>query len=239
VTAGPTEDPAGGAAAGSTVGPTGGGVVGPTEGAATDVTAVPASSYPGTPDGFGRLWTPHRMAYIDSQAGRSTTACPFCAAPGLPDSENLVVRRGELAYVVLNLFPYNSGHLLVCPYRHVADYRDLTAPETVELAVLTQESMSVVDAVHQPQGFNLGMNQGSVAGAGIAAHLHQHVVPRWAGDSNFFPIVAQTKALPQLLADTRDRLRTAWAAAAEGRGHAAPERGPGAVGAGVAPPGGE
>ena len=112
--------------------------------------------------------------------------------------------------MVLNLFQYNPGHLLVCPYRHVADYTDLTSTETAELAALTQRAIAVMRQVSAPAGFNLGMNQGSVAGAGIAAHLHQHVVPRWMGDANFMPIVGRTKPLPQLLGDTRDRLAAAW-----------------------------
>lgn len=176
----------------------------------------PAGAFPGEPDGFQRLWTPHRMAYIggenkptDSSAG---PGCPFCRALTLPDDEGLVVARGETAFVVLNLYPYNSGHLMVCPNRHVADYTDLTETETVEVASLTQTAMRVLRATHGPQGFNLGMNQGQVAGAGIAAHLHQHVVPRWGGDSNFLPIVGRSRALPELLADTRARLAAAWPA---------------------------
>ncbi|GAA2225471.1 hypothetical protein GCM10010413_20180 [Promicromonospora sukumoe] len=112
--------------------------------------------------------------------------------------------------MVLNLYPYNSGHMMVLPYRHVSDYTDLTDAETVELAQMTQQAMRVSRAVHSPAGFNLGINQGEVAGAGIAAHLHQHVVPRWLGDANFLPVVGQTKALPELLADTRRRLADAW-----------------------------
>ena len=170
-------------------------------------------------DGYQRLWTPHRMAYIagddkpadDGEGGQ----CPFCRAPGLPDADALVVARGELVYAVLNLYPYNSGHLLVCPYRHVAGYVDLTPAETVEVATMTQSAMRVLSASAGPGGFNLGMNQGSVGGAGIAAHLHQHVVPRWGGDANFLPIIAQTKALPELLADARERLAAAWAASGE------------------------
>ncbi|MDR0989936.1 MAG: HIT domain-containing protein [Propionibacteriaceae bacterium] len=179
----------------------------------TPVTESPAL-YPGPPDGYQRLWTPHRQVYIDShQATTKEPVCPFCAAPSLPEADNLVVHQGKLAYAVLNLFPYNSGHLLICPYRHVADYTDLTVAETAEVAALTQQAMRVTRALSHPAGFNLGMNQGTTAGAGIAQHLHQHVVPRWSGDSNFFPIIAQTRALPQLLTDTRDRLRSAWSTA--------------------------
>jgi len=123
-----------------------------------------------------------------------------------------MAHRGKLAYVVLNLYPYNPGHLLVCPYRHVSSYVDLTAEETQEVAELTRTAVRVLTEVSAPHGFNLGINQGEVAGAGIAAHLHQHVVPRWGGDANFLPVVARTKALPQLLDDTRQRLADAWPA---------------------------
>jgi ATP adenylyltransferase len=120
------------------------------------------------------------------------------------------VHRAELAYVVLNLYPYSPGHLLVCPYRHVADYPDLTDAESLELAHLTQAAMQVIRAASQPDGFNLGINQGTAAGAGIAAHLHQHVVPRWTGDANFLPVIGQTKALPQLLDQTWQTISDTW-----------------------------
>ena len=167
----------------------------------------------GVPDAFQRLWTPHRMVYIDgenkpSDAGEAS--CPFCRAPGREDADGLVLHRGTTCYVVMNLYPYNPGHLLVCPYRHVADYTDLTVDETREVAELTQQAMRVLRRVSKPAGFNLGMNQGAVAGAGISMHLHQHIVPRWAGDSNFLPVIAQTRALPQLLEQTRALLQTAW-----------------------------
>jgi len=111
---------------------------------------------------------------------------------------------------VLNLYPYNAGHLMVVPYRHVADYTELTGPETAELAEQTKQAMATLRAASAAQGFNIGMNMGSVAGAGIAAHLHQHVVPRWGGDTNFMPVVGHTRVLPQLLRDTRDMLAKAW-----------------------------
>ncbi len=175
---------------------------------------VDARALAGEPDGFQRLWTPHRMAYIggenkpvDDAAG---PGCPFCRIPSLPDDEGLVVARGTRAYVVMNLYPYNPGHGLVCPYRHVADYTDLSVDEVAEVGALTQSAMRVLRAVLAPSGFNLGMNQGDVAGAGIAAHLHQHVVPRWDGDSNFLPVVGRSRALPELLSDTRARLAAAW-----------------------------
>jgi ATP adenylyltransferase len=171
----------------------------------------------GAPDGLQRLWTPHRLAYIKGEGKPDGEAaggdCPFCRIPGLPDEEGLIVARGALVYAVLNLYPYNSGHLLVCPYRHVADYTALDEPETAELAEFTKRAMTALRAGSGPHGFNIGMNMGSVAGAGIAAHLHQHVVPRWGGDTNFMPIVAQTRVLPQLLADTRKLIADAWPAA--------------------------
>ncbi len=164
----------------------------------------------GEPDGLVRLWTPHRLAYVQNETTGSTE-CPFCRIPTIgDDAAALIIARGQTVYAVLNLYPYNPGHLMVVPYRHVADYADLTAPETDELARFTQQAMRVVRAVSGPHGFNIGMNQGAVAGAGIAAHLHQHVVPRWGGDANFMPVIAQTKVLPQLLGDTRDLIAAAW-----------------------------
>jgi ATP adenylyltransferase len=110
----------------------------------------------------------------------------------------------------LNLFPYNSGHLLVCTYRHVPDYDKTTPEEAAEMALLTKRAMEVLRSVAQAQGFNIGMNQGVQAGAGIAEHLHQHIVPRWANDSNFFPIIAKTKAMPRLLGEIRAEIQAAW-----------------------------
>ena len=169
----------------------------------------------GVPDELARLWTPHRMAYIKAgeradEGYDKPVGCPFCLAPGLDGDESLVVSRGKAVYVVLNLYPYNPGHLLVCPYRHVADYTELTVAETAELGAFTQDAMRVVRQVSGAHGFNLGMNQGSAAGAGIAAHLHQHVVPRWGGDTNFMPVVGRTKVLPQLLTDTRKLFADSW-----------------------------
>jgi ATP adenylyltransferase len=179
------------------------------------VTDDSAHSGTGEPDGLERLWMPHRMAYIageDRPEGgyEQPSGCPFCLGPSLPEAESLVVARGELVFAVLNLYPYNPGHIMICPYRHVADYTDLTDAEAVELAAFTRTGMRVLRAVSSPHGFNIGMNQGSVAGAGIAAHLHQHIVPRWGGDMNFMPVIARTKVLPQLLGDTRQLLIKAW-----------------------------
>ena len=161
------------------------------------------------PDPFGRLWTPHRMVYIggqDKPKDSSREQCPFCSAPGRSDQQALIVHRGEAVYVLMNLYPYNTGHLLVCPYRHISDWTEATDAERVEIGRLTARAMEVVRVVSHPHGFNLGMNQGEVAGAGIAAHLHQ----RWTGDANFMPIIGKTKPVPQLLGIQRDQLAAAW-----------------------------
>ncbi|WP_061962196.1 HIT family protein [Demequina flava] len=175
---------------------------------------VDGTTMGGEPDGFERLWTPHRMAYIDNGKSRAkyegTADCPLCAKLELDDREALVVHRGEHCYVVLNLYPYNPGHLMVCPYRHIGWYTDATDAERDEMGVLTQKAMRVLTATSGTQGFNIGMNQGAIGGAGISEHLHQHVVPRWMGDSNFLPIIGQTKALPQLLDDTWQRVSEQW-----------------------------
>ena len=170
--------------------------------------------FAGVPDAFGRLWTPHRMAYIKGENRPSGPGqdeeCPFDRAPKQSDEDSLIVARGSLVYAVLNLYPYNPGHLMVVPYRHVADYTDLTAPETAEFAEFTKRAIRALRQASGPHGFNIGMNLGAVAGAGIAAHLHQHIVPRWGGDTNFMPVVSRTRVLPQLLADTRKLLAEAW-----------------------------
>jgi Diadenosine tetraphosphate (Ap4A) hydrolase and other HIT family hydrolases len=171
------------------------------------------SDFVGDPDGLERLWTPHRMVYIGGEerpTDSSKEECPFCKVQNKTDEEGLIVFRAEYCFVVMNLFPYNSGHVLVCPYRHIADYTELTEAERAEFGQVSARAMSVLREVMGPGGFNLGMNQGSVAGAGIAAHLHQHVIPRWNGDANFFPLIARTKALPELLGDTRNRLAKAF-----------------------------
>jgi ATP adenylyltransferase len=165
------------------------------------------------PDAWARLWAPHRLDYLRGEnrplAGNEIT-CPFCEIPAMGDEEGLVVHRGTNAYVVMNLYPYNPGHLLICTYRHVADLTDLTNEEREEIFTLTSHAMTTIRKVSQPEGFNLGMNQGAISGAGVAAHIHQHVVPRWSGDANFMPIIGKTKVLPQLLTITRNELSAAW-----------------------------
>jgi ATP adenylyltransferase len=178
-----------------------------------DIDGVQAESshnFAAVPDAFQRLWTPHRLVYIQDGQQPAEDDCPFCIAPNKDDETALIVARGEHAFVLLNLFPYNSGHLLVCPYRHVATYDQASPEEVAEIGTLTQTAMQVLRQSAQCDGFNIGMNQGRIAGAGIAAHLHQHIVPRWALDSNFFPIIAGTKAVPRLLGEVRDEIAAAW-----------------------------
>ncbi len=161
-----------------------------------------------------RLWTPHRIAYIKGENRPAHTDagddCPFCRVPTLDYAAALIVHRGQSCFVVLNLYPYNPGHMLICPYRHIPDYTQLTAAEMVEFGSFTQAAMRTMRAVAGPQGFNIGMNQGSIGGAGIAGHLHQHVVPRWGGDTNFITVVGGTKTMPSLLEETRDLVAQAW-----------------------------
>jgi len=148
------------------------------------------------------------MVYLDKADGQS--GCPFCVSPERTDDDALIVHRGTLAFVILNLYPYNSGHLMVCPYRHVSTYDAASLDEVAEIGSLTQVAMRVLTDATGCAGFNIGMNQGEVAGAGIQDHLHQHIVPRWSNDSNFFPIIAKTKAMPVLLGEMRERLAQHW-----------------------------
>src|SRR5262249_13310304 len=173
----------------------------------------------GEPDRLGRLWTPHRMACVtgEGKLPGGDDSCPFCRAPTLPPDEGLVVALGHTVFAVLNLYPYNPGHLMVLPFRHVADYTDLSDEEMTEFGAFTRTAMRVIRAASDPHGFNIAMNQGSVAGAGIVDHLHQHGVPRWGGDTNFMPVTGHTKVLPQLLPDTRRLLARAWEDASPGQ----------------------
>ena len=165
------------------------------------------------PDRWARLWAPHRMEYLKGEnrpLSENGVECPFCRILTLSDEEGLIVARGESAFVVMNLYPYNAGHLLVCANRHVADLTDLTKAERDEITDLTAHAMITLRKVSAPSGFNLGMNQGAISGAGVAEHIHQHVVPRWSGDANFMPLIGQTKVMPVLLSQTRDELAAAW-----------------------------
>lgn len=162
----------------------------------------------GESHGLERIWTPHRMAYIRTAIG--SQGCPFCEIPQRAEPESLVVTRGEECYAVLNLHPYNPGHLMVVPYRHVAGLDELTLSESAELMAMTQQAIRVIRSVSNAEAFNVGLNLGRVSGGSLADHLHQHVVPRWTGDANFITVTAATKTLPQLLSETRDLLAAAW-----------------------------
>jgi ATP adenylyltransferase len=167
----------------------------------------------GEPDHLQRLWTPYRMTYIAEAPVRrddSSDPQPFTDIPTLSDEDGLVVARGELVYVVLNLYPYNPGHLMVVPYRRVSELEDLTEAESAELMAFTQKAIQVIKSVSNPMGFNVGLNLGKVSGGSLAEHLHMHVVPRWVGDSHFITIIGGTKMIPQLLRETRQLLATEW-----------------------------
>jgi ATP adenylyltransferase len=166
-------------------------------------------------DELQRLWSPWRMAYIRAP-DEDKDDCPFCLLPArgpAHDRDTLIVHRGELVYVILNAYPYNPGHLMAVPFRHTADYDDLGHAELHEMNELTQRAVRALRVSSSPHGFNIGVNVGQVAGAGIADHVHQHVVPRWGGDTNFMPIIGQTRVLPELLEETYERLVPAFAGA--------------------------
>jgi ATP adenylyltransferase len=152
------------------------------------------------------LWAPWRMEYIK---GRREEGCIFCRKPAEGDrlAENLILHKGRKAFVILNRFPYNSGHLMVIPKRHTSDFSSLTPEENSEMSVLLQECVRVLQDVYGAEGLNIGMNLGHGAGAGIHDHLHYHVVPRWIGDTNFFPVISDTRSIPESLQDTYARLR--------------------------------
>ena len=178
------------------------------------ILSVYASDLPGEPDGLERIWAPYRMPYLlgenrppDTDAGPQ---CPFCRVPTGSDAQGLIVARGETVFAVLNLYPYATGHVMVCPYRHVAWYTELTDAETTEVGVFTKRAMGVLQTVSSCQGFNIGLNQGAVAGAGISGHLHQHIVPRWGNDANFMPIIAGVRVMPALLHQTRELMASTW-----------------------------
>jgi ATP adenylyltransferase len=168
----------------------------------------------GERDHLQRLWTPYRMNYLAEAPGKRNDASPaepFTDIPLLPDEDGLVVARGELVYAVLNLYPYNPGHLMVVPYRRVSELEDLNEPESAEIMAFTQKAIRVIKNVSRPHGFNVGINLGTSAGGSLAEHLHVHVVPRWGGDANFITIVGGSKVIPQLLRETRRLLAEEWA----------------------------
>ena len=147
-----------------------------------------------------RLWAPWRLEYIAS--ADELEGCVLCRAASAGDEEGLVVHRGEHCFVILNAFPYNNGHLMIAPYAHVASIEELGEPVLTDMMVLTKRSLAVLREEYGPEGFNIGLNQGKIAGAGVADHAHLHVVPRWGADTNFMPVVGDTRVLPQLLSDS-------------------------------------
>jgi len=159
-----------------------------------------------------QLWAPWRLSYVQ-QAGEQD-GCVFCReVTGELGDDSLAVHRGETALVLLNKFPYSSGHLMVAPVRHVASLDELTEPEVLEVHRLTSEAVAALRSAYNPDAFNVGWNLGEVAGGSISGHLHEHVVPRWAGDTNFMPVLADVKVVPEHLHATRERLAAAWGAA--------------------------
>ncbi|GAB2498385.1 AP-4-A phosphorylase [Corynebacterium atrinae] len=167
----------------------------------------------GVNDALTRLWAPYRMGYIqkcpdDGEFNRP--ADPFLVAPQLTDEEALIIARGQTVYAILNLYPYNAGHLMIIPYRKVANLEDLTVEESHELMAFAQRAVRALKQISRPEGINVGFNLGKASGGSVGDHLHMHVVPRWSGDANFLTILDGTKVLPQLLRDTRALLAQAW-----------------------------
>ncbi|AKE39301.1 HIT family hydrolase, diadenosine tetraphosphate hydrolase [Corynebacterium camporealensis] len=159
----------------------------------------------GDPDRLQRLWAPYRMAYISERKED-----PFVEAPKGSDEDGLIIARGKKVYALLNLFPYNAGHLMIVPYRKESELENLTGEETAELMEFAQKAVRVLKHVSHPEAINVGFNLGRASGGSVGDHLHMHVVPRWPGDSNFMTILDGTKVLPQLLQDTRALLAQGW-----------------------------
>ncbi len=158
-----------------------------------------------------RIWAPWRLAYVKDGSKDIEAECIFCAKPKAEDDEsNLIVHRGERCFVILNLFPYTNGHLMVAPLAHIARLQDLPQQTLAEMMALAQRAMGRLEEVYDPQGYNVGFNQGRVAGAGVEHHIHLHVVPRWGGDTNFMPVIADTKVMPQTLEQSYEALKGAF-----------------------------
>jgi ATP adenylyltransferase len=155
-----------------------------------------------------QLWAPWRLEYI--QSADEDDGCVFCRAAEGPDEDGLVVHRGVQAFALLNKFPYASGHFMVAPYRHAGDFAGLDEEEVLEIHRLAASGIGALAQTYAPQGYNLGWNLGRIAGAGVVDHVHLHVVPRWAGDTNFMPVLADVKVLPEHLLDSRRKLAAAW-----------------------------
>jgi ATP adenylyltransferase len=153
-----------------------------------------------------RIWAPWRLRYVKD--ANKSTECVFCTKPEIGDDrEALIVHRGDRCFVILNLYPYTSGHLMVMPFEHIGRLQDIEAGVTAEMIDLAQQAMRRMEDVYDPEGFNVGLNQGRVAGAGVDGHIHLHVVPRWAGDNNYMPILADTRVMPQSLEESYDALK--------------------------------
>jgi ATP adenylyltransferase len=155
-----------------------------------------------------RIWAPWRLPYVKDASKDNEERCIFCAKPAEgDDAATFIVHRGERCFVILNTFPYTNGHLMVAPFEHVARLQDLDGETSGELMALVQRAMELLDAEYNPQGYNVGVNQGRVAGAGVEGHIHMHVVPRWGGDTNFMPVLGDTRVLPQTLEQSYEALR--------------------------------
>ncbi|HEV7771245.1 MAG TPA: HIT domain-containing protein [Solirubrobacterales bacterium] len=158
-----------------------------------------------------RIWAPWRLAYVKDASKDIEEECIFCAKPGADDDEaNLIVHRGEHCFVILNLFPYTNGHLMVAPYEHIGRLQELPVETTAEMMALAQRAMGRLEEVYEPHGYNVGFNQGRSAGAGVEHHIHMHVVPRWGGDTNFMPVIADTKVMPQTIEQSYAALKGAF-----------------------------
>lgn len=156
-----------------------------------------------------KLWAPWRIEYV--KQGGAKKGCFFCTLPAeAKDSDNLILKRGRTGFVILNSFPYNSGHMMVAPFKHTADMYELEDEELLEICHLIRAAIRTLTAVMKPDGFNLGVNLGKTAGAGVVDHIHWHIVPRWNGDTNFMPVTAATKVLPEHLRATYERLKAEW-----------------------------
>jgi ATP adenylyltransferase len=160
-----------------------------------------------------RIWAPWRLEYVKDASKDNESECIFCA--GLEDgperdAENLIVKRGERCFVILNKYPYTNGHLMVAPYEHIAGLQDLDDETMGEMMSLAQRGIAALEASYAPHGYNVGFNQGRVAGAGVEHHIHMHVVPRWGGDTNFMPVLGDTRVMNQTLEDSYATLKGAW-----------------------------
>jgi ATP adenylyltransferase len=155
-----------------------------------------------------RIWAPWRLKYVKDASKDSAEECIFCVKPDADDdAANLIVHRGHHCFVILNLFPYTNGHLMIAPYSHVSSIADLDEDTVAEMMGLAQQAVNVLDDAYEPHGYNVGFNQGRVAGAGVEHHIHMHVVPRWGGDTNFMPVLADTSVMPQTPDQTYELLK--------------------------------